>query len=124
MTHIFNISDDIIRKIFYSLNTKTQITLKQTCKYFNIFDILYIDEECGKKLNDNILNNYRHVFEVNIIYNEQITNEGLKHLSLLQSLNVSGTKITDEGIKYLSSLQSLNVSGTKITDEGFTPLKI
>lgn len=33
------IPDDIVRKIFYTLDTTTQITLKQTCKYLNNFDI-------------------------------------------------------------------------------------
>lgn len=97
MTHLFSVPVDIIRKIFYHLDTHTQITLKQSCKYFSMLDILYIDENCGSKLDDEILTRYPNVIELNIDNNFQITNEGLKHLPLLRSLNAHWTKITDDG---------------------------
>mgnify|MGYP000129361887 CR=1 FL=1 len=57
-------------------------------------------------------------------YNKKITDEGVKHLSKLTSLNLDSNKeITDEGIKHLSNLTCLVLwCNYKITDEGMTYL--
>ena len=49
-----------------------------------------------------------------------ITDEGIKHLGKVHTLNLSGcNKITDEGVKYLGKVHTLNLSGcNKITDVG------
>ena len=119
-----NISYDIIRKIFYIMDTHTQLLMKQTCKQLNAFEILYINGIVGANLNNELLCHYSHIYELTINFNIQITDNALKYLPLLTSLDASYTKITDEGLKYLPLLTSLDVSYTKITDEGlkYVPL--
>lgn len=113
-THLFDISCDIIRQIYYLLDTKTQIILKQTCKYFNMFSIVVIDEYAGHRITDEILLNYPSLIELHINFNNKITDKGLQYLSLLQLLDARGTEITYKGIKHLHLLRELHTSGDKI----------
>ena len=108
MTHIYDISDDILRKIFYDSDTKTQFTLNQTCRKFNKLPIMCIDKKCGIKITDGALKQYPLLRELNIESNRRITDEGLKHLPLLHTLDASYTKITDEGLKHLPLLHTLH----------------
>ena len=80
--NLYNNIDDILRKIFYDSDTKTQIILKQTCKKFNEFPIMCIDRVSGEKMTDKTLTYYLLLRELNINMNRQITDKGLKHLYL------------------------------------------
>ena len=64
-----------------------------------------------------------------LTYSLDITNEGLKHLTKLKSLEslyLRHAKITDDGLKNLEGLSSLNwlvLQGCKVTEEGLMELK-
>ena len=63
-----------------------------------------------------------------ILDETEITNDGLKHLSCLNSfhvLSLDGTRITDNGLKHLSGLTNLEVLGlgeTNVSDDGLKHL--
>lgn len=69
--HFFDISYDIIRHIYYSLDTKTQVILKRTCEYFNMFPIVIIDKNIGTIITDDALLNYQSLKELYIGYNKK-----------------------------------------------------
>ena len=59
-----------------------------------------------------------------LIYETQITDAGIQHLTALPSLeflDIRLTKVTDKGMKYLANIPTLKqvcISGTAITEEG------
>lgn len=83
MLHPRGIPNDIIGYIFSELDTQTQILLRQTCKYLRTFDISKIDKNSNDKVDNNILVRCPSIIELIINENNKITDEGIKHLSLL-----------------------------------------
>lgn len=70
----------------------------------------------------------KRIRELNLLYAEQITDQGMNAIKLwteLRSLNVRGTRIGDGTMAVVSGLpqiQSLDVSGTAITENGLDNL--
>ena len=113
---------DIIRKIFYMSDVEEQIKLRNTCKLFNTFPILYFGPNITYKISNRVLESYQTLSELDINNHNNITDEGIKNLAQLQILRARSTKITDKGIKNLTQLQTLDAYGTIITDEGIKNL--
>jgi hypothetical protein len=64
------------------------------------------------------LNEYLQLKNLDIPFNEKVTNDGVKCLTDLTRLSIWDTKVTDDGIKNLTKLTILHANGTEITDEG------
>lgn len=71
-------------------------------------------------------NDLKGLFITHIFWNENITDECLKHLPSLQSLEIYRNRnITDKGLKYIPKLQSLNmIYDENITNEGLKHLPL
>ncbi len=80
----------------------------------------------NKDLTDEMLLKIRQdkIISLNLNYNENITNEGIKPLVNLTSLTLQyNENITDEGIKHLINLTILNLKyNENITNEELKPL--
>jgi hypothetical protein len=110
-SYIFNMLDgDIL----------SQLRLRSVCKEFyqlQITDLHNIESKYKQRLNDKILKTFKHVKLLNISGNNNITDEGIKHM-MLHTFDPSGNRnITDNGIKHMM-LHTLSANVTNITDEG------
>ena len=110
-------------------------------KYFNVNELisyaiinkenyLLIQKVIGKlhltikpKSNEQLII-FCNIRNLNLGWNEKITDEGIKNLINLKDLNLwRNEKITDEGIKNLINLKNLNLwRNEQITDEGIKNL--
>ena len=116
---------DIWNEIFEYLDQDilSQLRLRSVNKNTNelkIVNFFIIDQKYLNKLNNKILKQYDYIKYLNVWNNPNITDEGIKHMTQLHSLDASwNEKITNEGIKHMTQLHSLNASyNEKITDEG------
>ena len=107
----YDVPLEIWQIIIDDLNLTEQISFKTVCSRFkdlvvtNIYNISY---KARKLLTDDSLKQLKGVRELNISFNEQITNEGLKHINPYK-LNITNcSKITD--IKHMTNLRELYAS--------------
>jgi hypothetical protein len=88
-----------------------------TDKYYELINIKY------KSWTKNKLNNFSKIINItnlNLEYNNMITNEGIKNMIHMQTLNLKNNNtITNEGIKNMIQMQTLNLEhNSTITNEG------
>ena len=131
LKNLFNIlCRDLLITIFEKLDFEFQTNLKQSChNYYGDLQITNFYDLSPKyqyKITDLILSSeqFQKIIKLNVSYNENISDDGIKNLTNLQELNINGNgNITDEGIKNLTNLQILNIfDNSNITDEGIKNL--
>ena len=149
---------DIVQQVCNVSNFRTKMNLLILNKYINnnlriytFYDILVckisrVDNRnnimeypvISQKLTPIILQRFKYLRVLNLSWNNNISNDDIKHLNL-HTLHVSNNyklrntswrhisnneTITDEGIKHMQ-LHTLNVSGNpRITDEGIKHMKL
>jgi hypothetical protein len=107
---------------------------------FCVIDYLKYDDQCKlvklisgvqltnligiQGLTDTKLKEYKYVKWLYANYNENITDDGIKHMTLHTLHASQNSKITDEGIKHMS-LHTLHARGNShITDEGIKNMSL
>src|SRR3990170_3578855 len=118
MNYPFNfLYRDLLIAIFEKLDFQAQTNLKQSCHDFymnlkvtNLYDLPF---KYKPKLTDSILSStqFQNITKLNLSYNENVTDEGIKNLTNITKLNLSHNEnVTDERIKNLTNLRKLNLS--------------
>ena len=118
---------EILQIIFDKLDFRNQIIFRQQCKYFyeglRIWDLMNIDIIFLVELDDDILKKFKHIKYLDICLNNNVTNEGIKHLNLLKLNVCENDTITDDGIKNMK-LHTLYAAASKISDEGIKDMNL
>ncbi len=101
----------------------TKINLKKVNReLYSIVRIIKIPDDLMYKLTDDILQNLPYLQELNLENNESITDDGIEHLSNLQSLCLNDN-ITDNSIKKLLNLKALSLgNNNEITTDSIKHL--
>ena len=93
---------------FLDQDILSQLRLRSVNKNTNrlrIVNFYIIDQKYLNKLNDKILKQYDYIKYLNASQNQNITNEGIKHMIQLHTLNaLDNPNITDKGIKHMIHL--------------------
>jgi hypothetical protein len=76
-----------------------------------------------------VMSKWTHLEGFHVVYSEQVTDNGVKHLKNLRNLKrlaLWNSALTDVGMKYLtplSNLERLDIQYSPVTDAGLEPLK-
>ena len=127
ISRLFNIlNKDILKIILLKLNRRDLVAAKGVCRHFRrigLMCIYYLERIpfCAIELKP-----FGYIKTLDLLENDNMTDEGLKFLPLLTTLYLPCTvNITDEGLKHLKFLTTLDLSfNKKITDEGLKHLKV
>ena len=105
-------------KVKYDDDLTTEILLTFKSKIISI--------ECNYNITNEGIKHLTQLRSLNLSSNKTITDEGIKPLTQLKNLNLfNNNTITDEGIKHLTQLRNLNLAGNRtITKKGIKHLKI
>jgi hypothetical protein len=127
MMNLTLIVKDVLKLIFNKLDILSQLRLRQTCKYFYQFllviDLYNINSKSRHKLTDTIIQQYKSLEQLDLLYNYCVTDLALKDLPI-KKLAVTSSNISNDAIKGLTKLKELLAEGpnTMISDEGFVDL--
>ena len=113
MIYLIDLPLEILQIIFDKLDFSSQIIIQQQCRYFyeglRIYDLYNISIRYKQKLNDIILQKFKHVKYLDASFNKKITDNGIEHLNLHKLCASNNENITDKGIKHMD-LYMLNAS--------------
>jgi hypothetical protein len=98
------------------------VTIRSLCRRIRQL-VFHLTIPICVEVDDNILKLYlKNIQRLDAYGSPNITDESIKHLTNLRTLDVGNTNITDDGIKNLTNLQKLYAYNLNITDEGIEHL--
>ena len=111
----------ILRPKHYIFNKYNDLFLS---KHFNSIQKLEICNSSDDLIYDTTIFKFVHLKHVSLLGNISLTDDGLKHLMGIHTLNLyRNKKITDDGLKHLTGIHTLNLYCNKnITDGGLKHL--
>lgn len=124
MAQSFCVAQDVIEKIFYMTDTKTQIQLRRLCKLFRTIPITHIDRGFGISLRDERILHFPSLISLDVSNNYYMSGFFFDRLPQLEALNISKTKIITNSLMNLPQLKSLIADDMCISDDAILNLPL